>query len=251
MPFLKQSTTKTVRIGPFLDISDGVTQEEALTLTGGALGDFRISKNGAAFQDKNDASGGTHDSDGWYSTSLNATDTDTVGELIMHVQQPANALPVWARWWVLEEDIYDSLFAASAQGFDPNQRVDVGEWGGTAVAAITAGGRPHVDLRAISGNTAVMDPWLSALKTIVVGTVDTSVFTPTSGSGAQFETASIIEATVDHFKGRLVAFYDSGDALYRQFSDITASADQSGARTRFTVTDLTDAPASGDLFVIL
>jgi len=195
--FLKQSTAKTIRVGPFLDISDGVTEETGLTIT---AAEFRISKNGGAFAAKNDATTGTHDSDGWYSTALDATDTNTVGELILNDQQPANALPVWVRFWVLEENIYDSLFAAAASGFDTNQRVDVGEWLGTAPLTLVSQ-RIQTDLRAINGNTAVMDPWLSALKTILVGTVDTSVFAPTQN---QFETSSITEATTDHFKGRLV-----------------------------------------------
>ena len=111
--FLRQSTAQTVRFGPFLDITDGVTEEVALTL---AQADMRLSKDGGAFAQKNAAGNATHDSDGWYSTSLNAIDTATVGELIMNVHQPANALPVWMRWWVVEEAVYDSIYGAAAAG---------------------------------------------------------------------------------------------------------------------------------------
>ena len=113
MPFLRQSTSQVVRFGPFLDITDGVTEEVALTLV---QADMRLSKDGAAFAQKNAAGNATHDSDGWYSTTLNATDTDTVGELIMNAQQPANTLPVWARWWVIEEAVYDAIYGAAAEG---------------------------------------------------------------------------------------------------------------------------------------
>jgi hypothetical protein len=138
MPFLKQSTSQTIRFGPCLDKTDGVTEETALTL---AQADMRLSKDGGAFAQKNAAGNATHDSDGWYSTTLDATDTATVGELILNVHQPANMLPVWMRWWVLEEAIYDSLFGASAAGFDSNQRVDVNAIasGGIASASFAAG----------------------------------------------------------------------------------------------------------------
>lgn len=147
MPYLRQSTTQTVRFGPFLDSTDGVTAETALTI---AQADMQLSKDGGAFAQKNAAGNATHDQSGWYSTSFNTTDTNTVGELILDVQV-SGALAVWLRYWVLEEAIYDSLFGASAAGFDGNQRVDVGEWLGTAVTSGTGG--PDVNVNAISDDT--------------------------------------------------------------------------------------------------
>lgn len=120
MPFLRQSTAQTVRFGPCLDIADGVTEETALTL---AQADMRLSKDGGAFAQKSAAGNATHDSDGWYSTSLSTTDTATVGELLLNVHQPANMLPIWLRWWVLEEDVYDDLFGAAAPGYSTQAEV--------------------------------------------------------------------------------------------------------------------------------
>ncbi|KKL94616.1 hypothetical protein LCGC14_1862870 [marine sediment metagenome] len=114
MPFLRQSTAQTIRFGPCLDKTDGVTEETALTL---AQADMRLSKDGGAFAQKSAAGNATHDSDGWYSTALSTTDTATVGELILNVHQPANMLPVWMRFYVVEEEVYDDLFAASAVGY--------------------------------------------------------------------------------------------------------------------------------------
>lgn len=110
--FLRQSTTQTVRFGPFLDSTDFITAETALTI---AQADMQLSKDGGAFAQKNAAGNATHDTDGWYSTSLNATDTATVGELYMQVVV-SGALPVWVRWWVLEEVVYDDIYGASAAG---------------------------------------------------------------------------------------------------------------------------------------
>lgn len=139
--FLRQSTAQTIRFGPCLDITDGVTEETALTL---AQADMRLSKDGGAFAQKSAAGNATHDSDGWYSTSLSTTDTGTVGELVLNVHQPANMLPVWEHYWVLEEAIYDAIFGAAAAGFDASQRVDVGSWIGTAVTL--GAGAPDVNV---------------------------------------------------------------------------------------------------------
>lgn len=111
--FLRQSTSQIIRFGPFLDSTDGVTAETGLTI---AQADMQLSKDGAAYAQKNAAGNATHDTDGWYSTTLNTTDTVTVGELYMQVVV-SGSIPVWVRYWVLEEVIYDDLYGASAAGY--------------------------------------------------------------------------------------------------------------------------------------
>ena len=135
MPYLRQSTAQTIRFGPCLDKTDGVTEETALTL---AQADMRLSKDGGAFAQKSAAGNATHDSDGWYSTALSTTDTDTVGELILNVHQPANMLPVWLRWWVLEEAVYDAIYGAAAAG--PLQPTVAGR-----TLDVSAGGEAGID----------------------------------------------------------------------------------------------------------
>lgn len=140
MPFLRQSTSQTILFGPCLDKTDGVTEEVALTL---AQADMRLSKDGGAFAQKSAAGNATHDSDGWYSTTLSTTDTNTVGELILNVHQPANMLPVWMRFWVLEEAIYDNIFGASATGLLP---ANVTQFNGGAIPAPAVTGVPDVNV---------------------------------------------------------------------------------------------------------
>lgn len=107
--FLKQSTAITVRIGPFLDSTDGNTQKTNLTI---AQADVVLSKAGGAFAQKNDTSSCTHDTKGYYACSLNATDTNTVGmlKLAVHV---TGALAVWHTFMVLPANVYDSLVAGT------------------------------------------------------------------------------------------------------------------------------------------
>lgn len=145
--YLKQSTaSQSVLLGPFVDDTDGATAETGLTI---ANTDIRLSKNGGNMAAKN-SGGGTHDENGWYTITLDATDTNTVGRLQVSCKV-AGALAVWMEFQVLEEDIYDALIGASAAGFDSNQRVDVGEWLGTAVTSGTGG--PDVNVNAISDDT--------------------------------------------------------------------------------------------------
>lgn len=142
--FLKQSTTVTIRMGPALDATDGVTEETALSPT------VEVSKNHGAFAARNSATAITHDSNGWYAVELNATDTNTVGKMIAKFDDAATHLPVWHEFWVIEEAIFDALFGASAGGFDANGRVDVGSWLGTAVTVSATSALPEVDAKSIS-----------------------------------------------------------------------------------------------------
>jgi len=109
MLWLKQSTAITLRVGPFVDDTDFKTAETGLTI---AQADCQLSKAGAAFAQKTDATGGTHDTDGWYSIPLDATDTGTLGALQLQIAV-AGALPVWMDFMVQPANVYDSLVAGS------------------------------------------------------------------------------------------------------------------------------------------
>lgn len=109
MLFLKQSTATTFRIGPFVDEDDGKTAEGGLTLT---QADFRLSKDGGAYAQKNDATGGTHDENGWYTCVLDTTDTNTLGALQIAVHE-SGALAVWHDAVVLPANVYDSMIDGS------------------------------------------------------------------------------------------------------------------------------------------
>lgn len=162
MLYLKQSTaSQAVLIGPFVDDTDGATAETGLTI---ANTDIRVSKNGGNMASKN-SGGGTHDEAGWYQITLDATDTNTVGSLQVSVDV-AGALPVWAEFQVLEEVVYDALFASGATG---DLDVNVASISGDSTAADNlelmfdgtgyAGGTTKlgVDVVAVSGDTTAAD----------------------------------------------------------------------------------------------
>ena len=107
---LRQSTAVDVLIGPFVDSTDGFTAETGLSPS------VSLSKNGQALAAKNDATVPVHDSDGEYNCELDATDTNTVGILVLKVPGSATSLPVRHKYQVVEEQVYDRLYAASALG---------------------------------------------------------------------------------------------------------------------------------------
>lgn len=109
MRFLKQSTSVDVPIGPFLDSSDGNTIESGLTLT---QPDIRLKKNGGAWAQKNAAQTLSHEENGYYEVTLDATDTNTLGLLRLAVHE-SGALPVWDDFMVLPANVYDSLIGGS------------------------------------------------------------------------------------------------------------------------------------------
>jgi hypothetical protein len=103
--WLKQSTSVDVPIGPFLDATDGVTAETALTLT---QPDIRLKKNGAAWAQKNAAQTLSHEENGFYEVTLDATDTNTLGLLRLAVFE-TGAAPVWEDFLVVPANVYESL----------------------------------------------------------------------------------------------------------------------------------------------
>lgn len=123
MLLLKQSTTVTIKMGPFLDKTDGVTEETGLTPA------VEVSKNGGAFAARNSATAVSHDAEGWYGVELDATDTGTLGRLQVKAQASATHLPVWHEFMVVTANFYDSV-----SGSDTLQ-ADLTQMGGVAQSA--------------------------------------------------------------------------------------------------------------------
>lgn len=190
MIIARQSTARTVMIGPILD-ADGAA------VTDGVVGDLKISKNGGAPAALNGSATLTHRHTGHYSLALTASDLDTVGQAEVVIDDTVNSCAM-KEITVVEEAVYDALFAASAPGYlqptTAGRTLDVsagGEAGvdwanvgsptttvnlsGTTVktatdvetdtadiqsrlpAALTAGGNIKADALAVSGSTTAAD----------------------------------------------------------------------------------------------
>jgi hypothetical protein len=216
MRFLKQSTATTLLLGPFLDSTDGVTAETALTISQSDV--LLWKEGGTALAQKNESTSCTHRSNGLYTCPVNTTDTNTLGTLVVSVAE-SGALPIRIDYEVIPANVYDSLVLGSDL-----LQIDVEQIDGSATAAT---------------NQSV------ASLTMQTGTVDTAGFSPTS---TEFETSSITEATASHYVGKRV-YFTSG-ALQYQGARITAYSLSSG-RGHFTTELLTDSPVNAQTFIIV
>lgn len=142
MRLLKQSTAVEVKVGPFVDQTDGVTAEDGLTIS---QADVRLAKNGGDWAQKSETTTLVHEEGGWYRCLLDTTDTDTLGVLMLAIAE-SGALKVWHEFMVMPANVWDSMF-----GSDKLQ-VDVAEWLGTAAATPTTAGVPEVDVTHIAGS---------------------------------------------------------------------------------------------------
>lgn len=115
--WLKQSTSADVPIGPFVDATDGVTAETGLTIT---QPDIRLKKNGSAWAQKAAAQTLSHEENGYYEVTLDATDTDTLGLLRLAVNE-SGAIPIWEEFLVVPANVWDSFFAADLLQIDLTQ----------------------------------------------------------------------------------------------------------------------------------
>ncbi len=259
---LKQSTAVDVLIGPFVDLNDGSTSED------GESPVVEISKNGQALAAKNDSTTPANDDLGYYNCEFDATDTNTVGTLILAVEATATALPVRHEFQVVEEAIYDAIYGASATGFDANGRVDVGEWLGTAAATpTTAGvpevdvtfwlgtacstpttaGLPEVDVLHIGASAAAVTSLALSAAAIIIGAVQTSA-NATTTTTLESDTTAVIKTAADHWNGRILIF--TSGTLIGQSTDIT-DAEKNGSFEKLTFSAITEAPANGGTFIIV
>ncbi len=226
---LKQSTAVDVLIGPFVDITDGATAET------GESPAVKLSKNGQTLGAKNDATTPVHDADGYYNCEFDGTDTNTVGTMVTSITASASALPVRHEFQVVEEDVYEFLYATGSTA-DANIATILSS---TSSLTFTVANQVDSNIVAISGDNTAADN----LEEGATGLVPTSV-NDASASTTAFVTA-LSEATDDHYNGRIITF-TSGD-LKGQSTDIL---DYDGSTKSVTVTALTEAPANSVTFVI-
>jgi len=134
MLYLKQSTAATIKLGPFVDDSDGKTAETELTIS---QADIRLSKNGGDIAQTHNSAGATHDELGYYNVPLDTTDTNTLGTLKVIVSE-SGALPVFADFMVITAEAYDTLC-------------------GTDHFTVDLNGTPSVNVVQISGDSTAAD----------------------------------------------------------------------------------------------
>jgi hypothetical protein len=114
MIILKQSTAAVIKMGPFVDFEDGVTLEAGLaTALDNATTGIKISKNGGTLAARHATVTETaYDAHGMYNVHLDATDTNTLTDLLVIYTDPATCLAHWQRCVVLPANVYDAMYGA-------------------------------------------------------------------------------------------------------------------------------------------
>ena len=168
MRFLKISTSVIVQVGPFVDATDAVTAETALTPSSTNVRLYKA--GGTTAVDIYDATW-THIGLGMYRVTLTTSHTDTAGPLMI-VAQISDARPVVHEFMVLPATTYDMMVS------------------GTALPA---------NMTQLVGNS-------TAATLMVFGALGLKNFTVGSGSTTTTVETDLTEATNDHWNGRSIVF---------------------------------------------
>lgn len=211
---LRANTAVDVLIGPFVDITDGNTTEDSLTLT---QAEIKLSKNGQALTQKTDATSAVFDDDGYYNCELDATDTGTEGNLVLIVHQSANALPVRHEFNVLAEAAWDSLYAAKDTGY---MDVNVKAINDVSSASVTT-------VSAYQGTTAANTAQTGDTYTLAAGVTGFSAI-DTVVDAILVDTGTTLPAaltTIDNFLDTEIAaiLVDTGTTLQGELDAIQAA----------------------------
>lgn len=183
--WIKQSTSIDVPIGSFVDQTDGFTAETGLTIT---QPDIRLKKNGGAWAQKNAAQTLSHEENGYYEVTLDATDTNTLGLLRLAVNE-AGALPIWEDFMVVTANVWDSLFSTDFLQVDATQLL------GTAIATPTVAGVLEADLTHYLG--AAAPALVSSRFDASVGAIAANAITATAINADAITAAKVADGTID------------------------------------------------------
>jgi hypothetical protein len=164
MRYLKTNTATIVTVGPFLDKTDGVTLETALTITNERISFVVDLNDGSAptlvLDNVTGATSGT-DNDLNYIANcdaalmqleLAAANVNYLGRAFLTITDAANHCPVFHEFTILPAMVYDSLIA----GTDVLQ-ADMTQILGTAVSTPATAGLLDVNVKQISADGTAAD----------------------------------------------------------------------------------------------
>jgi hypothetical protein len=152
------TASQEVPLGPFISDTDGKTAMPSLTI---ANTDIKIWKPGASALVNKNSGGATHMANGVYYTTLDATDTSSLGPLLIFVHM-SGALPVRVECYVEDQNAYYKQFnwfrmmvAAQATGTPTTTTIPItlvyptaaassqsGTYVGMLAVSLTGGGAP-------------------------------------------------------------------------------------------------------------
>lgn len=120
MHFLKTNTATRITVGPFFDVTDGITPEVALTATNekitfvvddGGVPTLVIDTTATASGGSNDFVHITGDDAGFYDLELTAAQVNYLGRARLAITYAADHLPVFHEYMIVPANVYDSFFS--------------------------------------------------------------------------------------------------------------------------------------------
>lgn len=130
MRFLKQNTAARVTVGPFLDVTDAVTPETALTVTSctvtllvddADVPTLVLNAAPTASGGNNDMVHVGSDAAGYYDLELTAAQTNYVGRAVLNITDTDVHLPVFHEFMILPANVYDAFFGSDKLQVDISQ----------------------------------------------------------------------------------------------------------------------------------
>jgi len=124
--FVRADTSTKVKIGPFVDVSDGFTPQTDIDIS--ASNEAELIKHDSSVVVDISGSGWAAITScrGYYSLSLTAGNTDTEGIIDIVVQDDSDCLPVEKSFQVVNAPVFDSLFKAATTDYLPVDLIQMG-----------------------------------------------------------------------------------------------------------------------------
>ena len=159
MRYLKQNTDQYVTVGPFLDKTAGLGNEDGLTVTSMSGVICRSTQSGASAHTdftpsataENDWGMAAIGHGGMYDLKIPDSEINFVGSCTIAIWYDAEALPVWHEFQVVPANVWDSLMGTDIPD------VSVTQWNGTNVHSPAVAGLPVVQLHG-TGSAGVDAP---------------------------------------------------------------------------------------------
>lgn len=120
--FLRENTATRITVGPFLDVTDGITPELALTVTGIHLTlmvddvgvpTLALDADATASGGNNDMVHVTNDNAGFYDLELTAAQVNFTGRAMFAAIDDSEHLPVFHEFQIVRANVYDAMFIDS------------------------------------------------------------------------------------------------------------------------------------------
>lgn len=271
MRFLKQNTATRVTVGPFLDKTDAITPEVALTATNekitfvvddGGVPTLVIDATATASGGNNDMVHITNDDAGYYDLELTAAQVNYVGRAMLTITYATDHLPVFHEFMILPANVYDAWMGTdkldvnaaevggTAQtGRDIGASVLLSSGTGTGQISLSSG---KVDLVTAAINSVADQVWDEATSGhVAAGSFGATLFTAHSGTataatGTTLQLAVGASASDGFYNNGIIAIVaGTGAGQFKNVDDYT------GATRTVTVSTWVTTPSTDSVYVLI